>query len=664
LEVFIMRLRSLASSSLARLVGASALLATTQCGDPEFVTTTGTGAGDQGGGSSVGGGSGTGAGFAQGGGSSVGGSTSGTGGAPPEPFCGDGIKGANEACDDGNAQSGDGCAGDCGAVEQGFACLVPGQMCTSTVVCGDGVIGGLETCDDGGTPPAGGDGCSDMCQLEAGWVCPDPGVACEAALCGDGIVAGQEDCEDGDMPPSSGDGCSDACRLEPGFKCDVPGQACVPTVCGDGVTEGSEQCDDGNNDFGDLCTPLYCTIEPDCSLSPGMACTTSCGDGIKLPNGTEECEDGNTAPGDGCSPTCTVEPGYVCNPSTSDPNQLVLPVVLRDFKIAHPDFEGALGNDLGIVTGLLGMDGKPVYAGNPTTPTTTGQANFDQWYRDVSGTNFTILQTLTLAKLMTGEFQYNNGNFFPIDGQGFGNEGNAHNFHFTSEVRYWFEYKGTEVLSFTGDDDVWVYVNKHLAVNLGGVHGAQSGSVNLAAQAAALELVVGNVYEIVVFQAERHTTQSNYRLTLSNFVNGKSSCTSVCGDGIKTPDEACDDGVNDGTYGHCTMDCKRGPRCGDGTIDAGFEECDDGQNVTPYEGCAPGCKLGASCGDGNVDSLFGEECDDGVNDGGYGECGIDCTFGERCGDGVVQAANGEECDDGNSNNGDTCKNNCQSNVAQ
>jgi cysteine-rich repeat protein len=174
-----------------------------------------------------------------------------------------------------------------------------------------------------------------------------------------------------------------------------------------------------------------------------------------------------------------------------------------------------------------------------------------------------------------------------------------------------------------------------------------------------------NVNEIVVFQAERHVTQSNYTLTLQGFNAPVTTCVSDCGDGVLTPDETCDDGPANGTgYGECIVDlCIPGDRCGDGEVN-GPEECDNGINLDGYlmssDACSPGCLTPSSCGDGVVDARFGEECDAGTegNDGSYGGCSTECLLAPRCGDGTRDMPE-ETCDDGNRVNNDGCNVNCQ-----
>ncbi len=83
-----------------------------------------------------------------------------------------------------------------------------------------------------------------------------------------------------------------------------------------------------------------------------------------------------------------------------------------------------------------------------------------------------------------------------------------HIHHFTTEIHTSFQYNGGETFTFTGDDDVWVFINKKLVIDLGGVHGNSPGMVALDT----LGLTPGLVYPLDVFHAERHTVQSNFRI--------------------------------------------------------------------------------------------------------------------------------------------------------
>jgi fibro-slime domain-containing protein len=212
------------------------------------------------------------------------------------------------------------------------------------------------------------------------------------------------------------------------------------------------------------------------------------------------------------------EGGNLDGSGASGPAQLV--GTLRDFLDSHPDFEGNLGDDRGLVQHDLGADGKPVYAGGAGTGTTSGQSNFDQWYRDVPGVNTSTEFTIPLTNTGGNVYSYDNQAFFPIDGQLQGNEGRAHNYHFTFELHTRFTYKGGEVFQFTGDDDLFVFINKRLAMDLGGVHGPESAQADLDDLAQDLEIVVGNIYDLDFFFAERHTTQSTFRIdtTIDNFI--------------------------------------------------------------------------------------------------------------------------------------------------
>ena len=633
--------------------------------------------------------------------------------------CGDGIVAGEEACDDGNMDGGDGCAADCGLVEPNFICPTAASPCESTVVCGDRRVGPSEQCDDGNTTP--GDGCGATCDREQGWACPVPGAACRAEACGDGFLVDLEACDD--MNTADGDGCSSTCEVEQGWACPAAA-ACYQTTCGDGIVEGTEQCDDRNVRPLDGCSES-CANEPDCAAG---TCTPICGDAVILPGPTQEaCDDGNTADGDGCSAMCEIEVGWSCAVAPEPlPNTIVLPLILRDFKgiewysddatnYGHPDFNDPDdGNPViafGIVNNFLNAAGRPVLSYAAADPMDgTGlpkfSARFDEWYDSASPWNIEEVRYLTLTRPAAGStFVYDStisgfapnstSGFYPIDDGGWVaqgsealrtahatiNDGGDHNFNFTTETRFFFQYSGDEVLTFSGDDDLWVFIDGRLCLDVGGLHGELGATMNLAdptqeadlTQRAIVQACKAHLDGLVtpsnpeplvkmsIFHAERHTSASNFELELTDFVKQRSTCAEICGDAIVTRGEVCDDGVNDGAYNGCNADClSLGGYCGDAEIN-GAEACDDGVNLNDgrYQGCNPDCTPAGFCGDAIVQPRD-EVCDDGLNDGSYGGCASDCqTRSPHCGDGEVNGP--EACDEGlggNIGNYDGCNPDC------
>ena len=106
--------------------------------------------------------------------------------------------------------------------------------------------------------------------------------------------------------------------------------------------------------------------------------------------------------------------------------------------------------------------------------------------------NVVIYETLpfTLHDATTGTYQFYDPNFFPLDNRGFGTEPATYpaynwtntqnrNFSFSMELHHQFTYRRGLRFDFTGDDDVWAFINNRLCMDLGGIHGALDGSIDL-----------------------------------------------------------------------------------------------------------------------------------------------------------------------------------------
>ncbi|TSC31749.1 DUF4215 domain-containing protein [Corallococcus sp. Z5C101001] len=201
------------------------------------------------------------------------------------PFCGDGVIGGAETCDDGNQLSGDGCNSVC-QVEPGYTCTGQPTVCTDIDEC----AAGTDNCDENAT-------CTN---IGGSFTC-----ACKAGYAGDGVT-----CTDIDECAAGTDNCDEnatCTNIGGSFTC-----ACKAGYAGDGVTcTDIDECAAGtdNCDENATCTNIGGSFT--CACKAGYA-----GDGVTCTDidecaaGTDNCDENATCTNIGGSFTCACNAGY------------------------------------------------------------------------------------------------------------------------------------------------------------------------------------------------------------------------------------------------------------------------------------------------------------------------------------------------------------------
>ncbi|XP_072182297.1 uncharacterized protein [Diadema setosum] len=246
-------------------------------------------------------------------------------------------------------------------------------------------------------------------------------------------------------------------------------------------------------------------------------------------------------------PITTLENTANTNITDSEGRDISFSITYYDFSNGDADFDSSTKT----------LKSSPTYIDSPFQSWLSESADpvndaFSNWFRVVDS-SYVFETNIVLPWLNTSSVnRYWSASYFPIDGLGYAAEGQRdcsyvlHNFGFTSAIRSAMTFNGSEEIAVGGGEEVWVYVNKVLVLqvlreyqtitkckrislanaNGGGTITPQEGSVingecvttsNVPAEALSLNLEVGTTYRLDIFHTERQMCASDIFLELRNF---------------------------------------------------------------------------------------------------------------------------------------------------
>jgi fibro-slime domain-containing protein len=165
--------------------------------------------------------------------------------------------------------------------------------------------------------------------------------------------------------------------------------------------------------------------------------------------------------------------------------------ILRTFAAGTPNFGVGNGDSppTQFVSSTIGAGGTPVFQSVNGLTTVDTAAHFNAWW---SGTG--TVYSITLSNIPgTSIYSFTSNSFYPAS---------QTSPYFTYAINTYITYTGGEVFQYNSIDDLWVFINGKLVINLGGVRTTLPSSAT-SVSLDSLGLTKNNTYSFDLFYAHR-----------------------------------------------------------------------------------------------------------------------------------------------------------------